>query len=173
MRKLNLFYWMLVEKLVRCSILPNVRSKLISFFGGHIGKHAYIHEVIFQNIYVKGFKNLIADDKATVQPGCIIDLAEKVILREMVTVSQGVIICTHSNPGAKMGKPLAKWYPPYYAGVTLERACWIGAGAVIMPGVTVGEMSVVAAGSVVTKDVPPIVVVAGTPARVIKKIIRE
>lgn len=47
---------------------------------------------------------------------------------------------------------------------------WIGAGAIIMPGITVGENSVVGAGSVVTKDVPPNTVVVGNPARVLREI---
>lgn len=52
--------------------------------------------------------------------------------------------------------------------VVLKRNCWIGAGAVILPGVTVGENSIVGAGSVVTKDVPDNTVVAGNPAKFIK-----
>ena len=54
--------------------------------------------------------------------------------------------------------------------VTIEDDVWIGANAVILPGVTIGEHSVVAAGAVVTKDVPPHSLVAGGPAKVIKKI---
>jgi acetyltransferase-like isoleucine patch superfamily enzyme len=54
--------------------------------------------------------------------------------------------------------------------VTIKRNAWIGAAATILPGVTVGENSVVAAGSVVTKDVPPNTIVGGVPARVIKDI---
>ena len=54
--------------------------------------------------------------------------------------------------------------------VTLKQNCWIGADATIMPGVTVGENAVVAAGAIVTKDVPANTVVAGVPAQVIKKI---
>ncbi|MDO4180648.1 MAG: DapH/DapD/GlmU-related protein [Bacteroidales bacterium] len=50
------------------------------------------------------------------------------------------------------------------------RRAWIGAGATILPGVTVGENSVVGAGSVVTHDVEPNTIVAGNPARVIRKI---
>ena len=54
--------------------------------------------------------------------------------------------------------------------IRIGRGVWIGAGARIMPGVTVGDDSVVAAGAVVTRDVPPGVVVAGVPARVVKSI---
>ena len=54
--------------------------------------------------------------------------------------------------------------------VTIEDDVWIGANAVILPGVTIGEHCVVAAGAVVTKDVPPHSLVAGVPAKVIKKI---
>ncbi|MDO4930599.1 MAG: DapH/DapD/GlmU-related protein [Bacteroidales bacterium] len=53
--------------------------------------------------------------------------------------------------------------------VVLKRNCWIGAGASILPGVTVGENAVVGAGAVVTKDVEPNTVVGGNPARLIKR----
>ena len=52
--------------------------------------------------------------------------------------------------------------------VVLKRNCWIGAGATILPGVTVGENAVVGAGSVVTRDVEANTVVVGNPARVVK-----
>ena len=54
--------------------------------------------------------------------------------------------------------------------VTIEDDVWVGANAVILPGVTIGEHCVVAAGAIVTKDVPPHSLVAGVPAKVIKKI---
>ena len=54
--------------------------------------------------------------------------------------------------------------------VVIEENAWIGIGAIICPGVTIGRNAVVAAGAVVTKDVPDNVVVAGVPAKVIKKI---
>lgn len=52
----------------------------------------------------------------------------------------------------------------------IKKNAWIGAKATILPGVTVGENAVVAAGAVVTKDVPANTVVAGMPDKVIKKI---
>jgi acetyltransferase-like isoleucine patch superfamily enzyme len=54
--------------------------------------------------------------------------------------------------------------------IMIERNVWIGAGATIIGGVTVGENSVVAAGAVVTKDVPPNTLVGGNPATVIRSI---
>jgi acetyltransferase-like isoleucine patch superfamily enzyme len=54
--------------------------------------------------------------------------------------------------------------------IVIERNVWIAAGATIIGGVKVGENSVVAAGSVVTKDVPPNALVGGNPARVIRPI---
>ncbi len=53
-------------------------------------------------------------------------------------------------------------------GIIVENDCWIGAGAIILDGVHIGEGCVVAAGSVVTQNIPPYTIVAGVPARVIK-----
>ncbi|MBC3787315.1 sugar O-acetyltransferase [Spirosoma utsteinense] len=52
--------------------------------------------------------------------------------------------------------------------IVIKRNAWIGAGATILPGVTIGENSIVAAGAVVSRDVPPNTVVAGVPAKVVK-----
>lgn len=54
--------------------------------------------------------------------------------------------------------------------VVIRRKAWIGAGAIILPGVTVGENAIVAAGAVVTKDVPDNTIVAGVPAKTLRKI---
>ena len=56
--------------------------------------------------------------------------------------------------------------------VVIKRNAWIGAAATIMPGVTIGENAVVAAGAVVTKDVPENTVVAGVPAKVVKELLQ-
>ena len=52
--------------------------------------------------------------------------------------------------------------------IVIRRNAWIGAGATVLPGVTIGENAVVAAGAVVSRDVPPNTVVAGVPAKVVK-----
>ena len=58
--------------------------------------------------------------------------------------------------------------PP--ASVVLRRGCWIGANAIILPGTTIGENSVVGAGSVVTRSIPDQVMAAGNPAGVIRSL---
>ena len=58
----------------------------------------------------------------------------------------------------------------YNMPVHIGKNCWIGAGAVIVPGITVGDNSVIGAGSVVTRDVPPNTVAAGNPCRVMREI---
>ncbi|BBE16231.1 acetyltransferase [Aquipluma nitroreducens] len=63
-----------------------------------------------------------------------------------------------------------KHIEPIKGTVILKNDCWIGAGAIILPNVSIGECSIVGAGSVVTKDVPDFTVVAGVPAVVIKKL---
>ena len=55
-----------------------------------------------------------------------------------------------------------------YLDTRIGRHCFIGAGSIILPGVTVGDGSIVAAGAVVTRDVPPRSIVAGSPARVVR-----
>ena len=64
-------------------------------------------------------------------------------------------------------------HTPYYRGVAigrviLKKKVYIGAGAIILKNVTIGENSIVGAGSVVTEDVPPNVIVAGNPAKIIR-----
>ncbi len=58
----------------------------------------------------------------------------------------------------------------YNVPVHIGRNCWLGAGVLVMPGVTIGDNSVIGAGSVVTKDIPPNVIAVGNPCRVLREI---
>lgn len=56
------------------------------------------------------------------------------------------------------------------APITIEDGCWLGGGVIVCPGVTIGERSVVGAGAVVTRDIPPYSLAVGSPARVIRSL---
>lgn len=86
-----------------------------------------------------------------------------------VAIAGGVYVLTHSNPT----KPLRQILGPsshVIAPVKIKRGAWIGVNVVILPGVTIGENSIVSAGSVVMKDVADNTVVGVMPARFLKEI---
>jgi acetyltransferase-like isoleucine patch superfamily enzyme len=88
-----------------------------------------------------------------------------------VNLAQGVLLSglnhTFSNPDELISRQRVSTAP-----IVIDDDVWIGGNAVILPGVHIGRHSVVGAGSVVTKDVPPYTVVAGNPARVLRQIAR-
>jgi len=163
--------WLLfLERLLRSLPYPNWRGYLLKKAGARLGSQAFVHDVVFQNVYANGFANLELGNKATIQTQCLIDLADRVVLEDEVTVSAGVTLLTHEDCGHKLGKPLAAYFPAKKAPILLKRGCWIGARAVLAAGVTVGECAVVGAASLVLEDVPAWTVVAGVPAKPIRSI---
>ena len=92
-----------------------------------------------------------------------------VIIGSHVNLAQGITI-TALNHNFEDSEKRIDEQGVSTSAVVIEDDIWIGANAVILPGVTIGHHSVVAAGAVVTKDVPPHSLVAGVPAKVIKQI---
>jgi len=88
-------------------------------------------------------------------------------IEQNVGIGPSVTILIHSDPSPS---PLRDVYQPITLPVHIKEGAWIGARAVILPGVTIGKCSVIAAGAVVTKDVEPYTVVGGVPAKIIKKL---
>ena len=86
-----------------------------------------------------------------------------------VNLAQGITVTALNHNFADLNKRIDEQGITTNA-VTIEDDVWIGANAVVLPGVTIGNHCVVAAGAVVTRDVPPHSLVAGVPAKVIKQI---
>ena len=89
-----------------------------------------------------------------------------VYLWDGITVEDDVFI----GPNATFTNdkyPRSKQYPSNFKKTKLERGCSIGANATVLGGVTIGQFSIIGAGSVVTKDVPPNVIVTGNPAKIV------
>jgi acetyltransferase-like isoleucine patch superfamily enzyme len=113
-------------------------------------------------------------EKLTVGDDCyfgrelFLDLQDKIVIEDQVTVSHRVMVLTHTDAGTS---PLKDEFIATAQGpVTIRRGAYIGANVTILQGVEIGESSVVGAGAVVTQSVPPSTVVAGVPARVIKNV---
>ncbi len=85
------------------------------------------------------------------------------VLEDDVFVAPGVVLTNDPTAGRRRSGEQLR-------GATLRRACRIGGGAVLLPGVEVGEEAFVAAGAVVTADVPPRTVVMGVPARPVREV---
>lgn len=124
-----------------------VRTRALRMCGFQIGDDVYIGE------------DLIVVSELLNGNG-LLKIESRVAIAPRVTL----VTCSHPNNSA-----LRTLFAEQKL-VFLEEDCWIGTGAIIMPGVTVGKCSVVAAGAVVVEDVPPYTVVAGVPASAIKTI---
>ena len=92
-----------------------------------------------------------------------------VIIGNHVNLAQGITVTALNHNFEDSDKRIDE-QGVITSAVIIEDDIWIGANAVILPGVTIGHHSVVAAGAVVTKDVPPHSLVAGVPAKIIKQI---
>lgn len=90
-----------------------------------------------------------------------------IYIGDYTMIAPNVTIATAGHP---IHPPLRKDILQYNADVHIGSNVWIGAGAIILPGVTIGDNTVIGAGSVVTKDIPANVVAYGNPCRVIREI---
>lgn len=123
---------------------------------------------ISKNVTINGsFANLILKDNAEINQECFLLCKGKITIGINSTIAYRSVILTSANPNTPHNE-LGKVYPSIIEDIYIGDNVWIGAASVILPGVKIGDYSVVAAGSVVTKDVAPYSVVAGVPAKVIK-----
>jgi acetyltransferase-like isoleucine patch superfamily enzyme len=153
----------------RLALFPQVRAAWLRLLGARIGPRAILHDVRFFNLYRRGLAGLDVGAECFLGDECLLDLAEGIRLEPQVTLAERVLILTHTNVGYH-DHPLQALFPASTAPVVLERGCFVGAAVTILPGLTIGRESFVAAGSVVTESVPPRTLVAGVPARRVREI---
>ncbi|HET8648923.1 MAG TPA: DapH/DapD/GlmU-related protein [Gemmatimonadales bacterium] len=143
------FWWRLRKKVLkrwaRNAFFPSWRVRLLRACGYRIGSDVYIADelIIVEELAERG--NIVIGDRASFAPR--------------------VTLVTSSHPNQSR---IAAVAPVARGPITIEHDAWIGAGAIILPGVRIGAGAVVGANSVVTSDVNPLEVVAGQPARVVR-----
>ena len=111
------------------------------------------------------FRHLRAGTDCYLGKNVILDLAAPLTLGNEVILAAGCLLLTHRDCG---NRRMSAYYPREIGPVTIGDGSWIGAAAVVLAGVSIGECAVVGAGAVVTRDVPPFTVVGGVPAAVIR-----
>lgn len=106
-------------------------------------------------------------DHVYVGPGVTFELASRIVVEDEATISGLACIVTHFDVG---NRPLQARLPRQEGPVTIERGAYIGTGAVILHGVTVGACTVVGAMSLVNRDLPPDSVCVGIPCKTIRSL---
>ncbi len=94
----------------------------------------------------------------------------EVVIEPEVLIADRVYISDADHHFADRQIPILRQGDSFKGKVLLRSGCWIGVGAVILPGVTIGRNAIVGANAVVTKDVPDYMIVGGIPAKVIREI---
>lgn len=166
---IKFFIFSFVQLVYNLVFLPPFKMWFLILIGATIGEDSVLMNAKFFNWHHTGPKGLKIGRECFVGDETLIDLYDQVILEDQVTIAQRVTVLTHQNVGYK-DHPLQKYFPKFSKPVVFKSGSVIGAGSIILPGVIVGKKSFVAAGSVVTKDVPASILVGGVPAKIIRKI---
>ena len=140
------------------------RRKLLSEMFAQIGEGCYIEPPFHANWggkHVHFGKDVYANFNLTLVDDTHIYVGDCTMFAPNVTVA---------TAGHPILPSLREKACQFNMPVHIGKNCWIGAGALIMPGVSIGDNTVIGAGSVVTKDIPPNVVAVGNPCRVMREI---
>ncbi len=144
-------------------LLPDI----LRSFGATVGPDTNIVSPLVVHNANKSFRHLTVGQGCYIGPDCFLDLKDRIVIGDHATLAMRVVLLTHIDVGQSSVR--SKGYEPQHAPLTIGADAYIGAGAMLLHGVTIGEAAVVGAGSVVREDVPPGTLVAGVPARVIRE----
>ena len=145
---------------------PSQAGEMLALLGqllGAMGEGCWIEPPLYVNwgSRIALGDHVYANTGLTVIDDTFVTIGSHVMLGPRVTISAA------SHP---VDPELRRQAYQYDLPVVLEENVWVGAGATILPGVTIGKNSVIGAGSVVDRDIPPDVVAAGVPCRVLREI---
>lgn len=154
------------------AVLPNsgcqkLKAKLYRWAGAKVGKDVEF----FQGIMVQGIGELEIQDKAFIGHEVLFLLNEgsKIVVEESAVVSSRCMIMTGFHPICPDGERIIG-REGTSSTVRICRGAAVLAGSNVLPGVTIGEMALVAAGATVAKDVEPKTLVGGCPAKIIRNL---
>ena len=144
--------------------LQERRSEMLKSLFAEVGKNCYIESPYFanwgghhvhlgSNIYANAGLKLVDDTH--------------IYIGDCTMLGPNVVIATAGHP---IDPELRARGLQYNLPVRIGKNCWLGAGVIVMPGITIGDNTVIGAGSVVTKDIPAGVVAVGNPCKVLREV---
>lgn len=151
-----------------CLQVSPLRVFFLSLFGAKIGKNVVIENVRFFNVHKSGWGALSIGDNCYVGPECMLDLSGKIMLEKNVTVSARAALLTHTNVGYA-DHPLQKFIPKKVHNLLVKKGCFIGFGGMLVGVTVLAENTAIAAGSVVVKANEGNELLAGVPAKRLRR----
>lgn len=150
-------------------LLPGVEGLILrSFFYRWAFKSAGKNLLIYPNVYLIFCHEMSVGERVAINTGTYIDARGGVSLGNGVMIGPNCVLSTCDHGFERTDIPMYQ-QPISYGKITIADDVWLGANVVVRRGVTIGEGSIVAAGCVVTKDVPPYTVFGGIPGKVISE----
>ena len=140
------------------------RSELLKKMFAQVGEGCYIESPFFSNW---GGHHVHLGHHVYANAGLTLVDDTYIYIGDCVMMGPNVTLATAGHP---IAPELRSKGLQYILPVRIGNNCWLGAGVIVMPGVTIGDNSVIGAGSVVTKDIPANVVAFGNPCRVYREI---
>ncbi|HEY6978405.1 MAG TPA: sugar O-acetyltransferase [Chitinophagaceae bacterium] len=152
----------LLVQMNNCSDPAEIRGLLSKILDSEVDDSV----VVFTPLYINYGKHTKIGKNVFINFDCVFLDLGGITIKDNVLIAPKVSLLSEGHPVSPEGRQ--SLVPGH---IHIKKNAWIGAGATVLPGVTIGENSVVAAGAVVTKDVPANTIVGGVPAKVIKEII--
>ena len=145
------------------TLSPRLVPRLLRRYGAEIGDDVRIAPPLLVHNAERSFENLSLGSGVYVGRDCLFDVKDRIVIGERATIAMRVTITTHMDVGRSSWS--RRGYPPSHAPVSIGADAYIGAGAILLPGVRIGAGALVAAGALVRTSVPDGARVAGVPAR--------
>ncbi len=124
---------------------------ILEKFGANISDSvSFAGPIVVENAHDKGDFSHLSIGKNTYGRNVFFDLTGSIKISSFCAISANVNFITHADPGER---PLRQFFKRKVAPIHVGKGSWIGANCIILPGVSIGECSVIGAGTVVTKDV--------------------
>ena len=145
-------------------VQPERRAQMLQQMFAQVGENCYIETPFYANMgghHVHLGKNVYANYGLTLVDDTHIYIGDYTMLGPHVTIA---------TAGHPIDPTLRSKGLQYNMPVRIGKNCWLGAGVIVMPGVTIGDNVVIGAGSIVTKDIPSNVVAVGNPCRVLRPV---